>query len=73
MIAAVLAVFASVKLAAATLTVRQYGCAGAPVDGSMMWCTRRPPTVQARTVVLDVASPPAMMATVWPGAEDGAA
>jgi hypothetical protein len=34
--AAVLAVFASVQLPAATLTVRQQDLAGSPVDGSMM-------------------------------------
>jgi hypothetical protein len=36
MIAAVLAVFASVHVPAATLTVRQHDLAGSPVDGSMM-------------------------------------
>jgi hypothetical protein len=57
------------QVPAATLTVRQHDRAGSPVAGSMMWCTRRPPTVQARTVVLDVASPPELIVTVWPGAD----
>jgi hypothetical protein len=73
MMAAVLAVFASVQVPAATLTVRQHVVAGAPVAGSTMWCTGRPPTDQARTVVLDVARPPVEMATVCPGAVSGAA
>ncbi len=37
MMAAVLAVFASVQVPAATLTVRQHDLAGSPVAGSMMW------------------------------------
>jgi hypothetical protein len=73
MMAAVLAVFASVQLPAATLTVRQQDLAGSPVAGSMMWCTCRPPTFQVRTVVLDVARPPELTVTVWPGADAGAA
>jgi hypothetical protein len=73
MIAAVLAVLASTQLAAATLTVRQQDRAGSPVAGSMMWCIRRPPTAQARTVVLEVASPPERMVTVCPGASGAAA
>jgi hypothetical protein len=36
MMAAVLAVFASVQVPAATLTVRQHEEAGSPVAGSMM-------------------------------------
>ena len=73
MIAAVLAVFASVQLPAATLTVRQQDLAGSPVAGSMMWCTGLPLARQVRTVVLDVASPPELIVTVWPGAPAGAA
>ena len=38
-----------------------------------MWCIRRPSRVQVRTVVLEVARPPAVMATVWPGASGPAA
>ena len=72
-IAAVLAVFASVQVPAATLTVRQHERAGWPVAGSTMWCIRRPSRDQVRTVVLEVARPPEMIATVWPGASGPAA
>jgi hypothetical protein len=70
---AVLTMLASRARPAATLTVRQMDLAGFPVAGSMMWCSFRPWLSQARTVVLDVASPPALMATVWPGASGPAA
>ena len=66
-IAAVEAMFASVQLAAATLTVLQVSCTGAPVSGSMMWCIVRPAWLQRRTEVLDVARPPERIETVWPG------
>ena len=68
MMPAVLAVLASRARPAATLTVRQQDRAGSPVAGSMMWCSRRPSLAQARTVVLEVARPPALIVTVWPGA-----
>jgi len=74
MIAAVLAVLASTQLPAATLTVRQQDRAGSPVAGLMMWCARWPPLpVQARTVVLEVASPPERIVTVCPGSPGPAA
>ena len=73
MMDAVLAMLASVQVAAATLTVRQRELAGSPVRGSMMWCWRRPPASQVRTVVLEVARPPELIVTVWPGASAGAA
>jgi hypothetical protein len=61
---AVDATFASTQVAAATLTVRQTGGGGAPVAGLTMWCTVRSPRRHTRTVVLDVASPPRVIATV---------
>ena len=58
MIAAVLAMLASVQVAAATETVRQTGAAGSPVRGSRMWCSTSPPRRQRRAAVLEVARPP---------------
>ncbi len=66
--AAVVAMFASAQLAAATLTVRHVERAGEPVRGSMMWCIVRPSWRQRRTVVLEVASPPPQIEIVCPGA-----
>src|SRR5262249_61097813 len=65
-IAAVLAVFASTQLAAATLTVRQQDCAGSPVAGVMMWCSRAVPRRQLRTAVPEVARPPVQISTAGP-------
>src|SRR5579871_3832859 len=73
MFAAVLAVLASAQVAAATLTVRQGDSTGAPVAGSMRWCILCRPVSQVRTVVLEVARPPDLIVTVWPGASSGAA
>ncbi len=56
---AVAAMLASAQQAAATLTVRHRESAGAPVRGSMMWCIVDPSWLQRRTVVLEVARPPA--------------
>ena len=66
---AVAAMFASVQLAAATLTVRQVAATGLPVAGSMMWCIVAPRWRQRRTAVLDVARPPETIETVCPGAD----
>ena len=66
-IAAVLAVFASTQVAAATLTVRQHGSATSPVRGSTMWCTVRPPRRQVRTAVPDVAMAPETTVTIESG------
>ena len=65
-IAAVAAALASTHVAAATLTVRQYSGAGAPVAGSTMWWTSTRPAFHRRTVVLEVARPPARIATICP-------
>src|SRR6202043_508129 len=65
-IAAVAAILASTHVPATTLTVRQGPAAGSPVAGSMMWCNSIPPRRQRRTVVLEVATPPARMAIVSP-------
>src|SRR5439155_4078047 len=67
--AAVVAMFASVQSAAATLTVRQLARTGAPVPGSMMWCIVAPARCQRRTAVLEVARPPERIETVWPATE----
>ena len=67
MIAAVLAMLASVQLAAATETVRQTGAAGSPVRGSRMWWSTSPPRRQRRAAVLEVARPPPWMATTADG------
>ena len=61
---AVLAVFASTQVAAVTDTVRQGEAAGSPVRGFSTWCSTRSPRTQRRADVLEVASPPAAMATV---------
>ena len=66
-IAAVLAMFASTQVAAATLAVRQHGAATSPVRGSTMWCTVRPPRRQRRRTVPEVARPPAVRVTVRVG------
>src|SRR5437899_5810755 len=58
-IAAVDAMLASTQVAATTVTVRNGPVAGRLVCGSMMWCSTAVPRVQRRTVVLDVAAPPA--------------
>jgi hypothetical protein len=65
--AAQAAVLASTQLPAATLTVLQRSAAGREVAGSMRWCTGTSPRVHLRTVVLEVASPPDLMATHGPG------
>src|SRR5437773_450806 len=58
-IAAVDAMLASRQVAAATVTVRKGPVAGRLVRGSMMWWSTAVPRVQRRTVVLEVATPPA--------------
>jgi len=65
-IAAVLAVFASTQVAAATLTARQHDRAGSPVLGTMMWCSRVLPRRQLRTAVPEVAKPPVLISTLCP-------
>jgi hypothetical protein len=61
--AAVAATFALRHVGAATLTVRQHACADAPERGSTIWCISTSPARQRRTVVLEVARPPACTAT----------
>jgi hypothetical protein len=55
-IAAVDAAFASTAVAAAQVTCVQVTSAGSPVRGSMMWWRRRPPYVQMRFWVDEVAN-----------------
>src|SRR5271165_1903979 len=67
MIAAVLAVLASVQLAAATVAVSQQLLTGRPVAGDRMWWSRTSPRRHRRSPVPDVASPPSRIATTGPG------
>src|SRR3979411_2725744 len=57
--AAVDAVLASRQVAATTVTVRNGPTVGRLVFGSMMWWSSSPPRDHRRTVVLEVATPPA--------------
>ena len=66
-----LAVFASTQEAAATEAVRQQLDAERPVRGSTMWWSAPAAVAQRRTVVPDVARPPAETLTVGPGESSG--
>src|SRR5215472_19056980 len=65
--AAVLAVLASTQVAAATVAAAQQLLADRPVRGSTMWCSVLRPRRQVRDPVVEVASPPALIATTGPG------
>ena len=73
MMAAQDAMLASTQDPAATLTVRQYSAAGAPVAGSIRWWRVRPPRTHRRTEVLEVASPPDRIETTGPPPSGGSA
>ena len=68
-----LAVLASTQELAATVAVRHGPVAGRPVRGSTMWWYSPRAVCQRRTVVLEVASPPAAERDGRPRLVEGAA